>query len=98
MKRLIARRTVLRFERHSRLELSGLPELIKTRSFTIFLRNESITWKFNLSKAPWLGGQFKRSYGLTKQTRYIIVGKANLKGEELENVLLDIEVNLTTDL
>ena len=41
MKRLIARRGVLRYfiltmQRHSRLKLCGLPEFIKMRSFTIF--------------------------------------------------------------
>ena len=58
------------------------------------MSNENITWKFNLSKAPWWGGQFERLIGLTKQTLYRTIGKAHLKWEELEEVLLDIEVNL----
>ena len=62
------------------------------------MSNESITWKFNLSKAPWWGGQFERLNGLIKQTLYIFVGKAHFKWAELEEVLLDIEVNLNNRL
>ena len=32
--------------------------LNKDEKFHNFLSNKSITWKFNLSKAPWRGGQF----------------------------------------
>ena len=58
------------------------------------MSNESITCKFNVSKAPRWGGQFELLIGLTKQTLYITIGKAHLKLAELEKVLLDIEVNL----
>ena len=54
------------------------------------MSNESITWKFNLTKAPW----FERSIAFTKQILYITIGKAHLKWAELEEVLLDIEANL----
>ena len=60
------------------------------------MSNESITWKLNLSRAPWLGGKFEWLIGLTKQALYITVGKAHLKWAELEEVLLDIEVNLNS--
>ena len=62
--------------------------------FQNLLSNESIAWKFNLSKAPWWGGQYERLIGLTKQTLHITIGKAHLKWVELEEVLLDIEFNL----
>ena len=71
-----------------------LTRISKDEKFHNFLSNESITWKFNLSKAPWWGGQFEQLIGLTKQTIYITIGKAHLKWAEPEEVLLDIEVNL----
>ena len=60
------------------------------------MSNKSITWKFNLSKAPWWGGQFERLIRLTKRTLYITIGKSHLKWAELEEVLLDIDVNLNS--
>ena len=71
-----------------------LTKISKDEKFHNLLSNESITWKFNLSKAPWLGGQFERLIGLTKQTLYITIGKPYFRQAELEEVLLDIEVNL----
>ena len=60
--------------------------------FHSFLSNEKITWKFNLSKAPWWCGKFERLIGLTKQTHDIIIGKPYLKWAELKEALLNIEV------
>ena len=71
-----------------------LTRINKDKKFQFFLSNESITWKFNLSRAPWWGVQFEQLIGLTKHTLYIITGKANLKWAELEKILLDVEVNL----
>ena len=45
-----------------------LNRINKDEKFHNFLSNESVTWKFNLSKAPWWGGQFERLIGPTKQT------------------------------
>jgi hypothetical protein len=47
-----------------------------------------------LHGAPWWGGQFERMVGLVKQALYKTTGKANLRWEELEEVLLDIETVL----
>ena len=99
IKRLIARRgsPKIIYSDNAKTFQAGAKWLIKINKdekFHNFLSNENITWKFNLSKAPWWGGQFERLIGLTKQTLYRTIGKAHLKWEELEEVLLDIEVNL----
>ena len=62
--------------------------------FQDFLIKEEIQWKFNLSRAPWWGGQFERMVGLVKQSLYKATGYANLNLNELEEILLDIEINL----
>ena len=46
-----------------------------------FLSKNRIRWQFNLSRAPWWGGQFERLIGLVKRA-------------ELKEVLLDIEIAL----
>ena len=56
------------------------------------MSNESITWKFNLSKAPWWGGQIEKVNWAHDAN--ITTAKAHLKWAELKDVLLDIEVNL----
>ena len=59
-----------------------------------YLSRHHITWQFNLSRAPWWGGQFERLVGLVKQALYKSVGGANLTWSELEEVILDVEVSL----
>ena len=58
------------------------------------LVTELVKWKFNLSRAPWWGGQFERMVGLVKQCLYKATGKAKLTREELKEVILDTEINL----
>ena len=86
---------VPRFKKIFQAGIKCLNRINKDEKFDNFLRNESITWKFNLSKAPWWGGQFEWLIGLAKQTLYITVGKVHLKQAELVEVLLVIEVNLS---
>ena len=73
-------------------------EVQRVRDFWIkirgFLERQSIVWQFNLSKAPWWGGQYERIIGLTKQAMYKVLGKAKLRYSELQELLLDIEVTL----
>ena len=59
-----------------------------------FLANKEIKWQFNLSHAPWLGGQFERMVGLVKTSLYKTIGKGCLTWTELGGVLLDVEVTL----
>ena len=59
-----------------------------------YLSRNHMTWQFNLSRAPWWGGQFERLVGLVKQALYKSIGGANLTWSELEEVILDAEIAL----
>ena len=59
-----------------------------------FLARHQITWKFNLSRAPWWGGQFERMIGLVKTTMRKTIGNAYLTFDELKEVFLDVEIAL----
>ena len=59
-----------------------------------FLARQQITWRFNLSRAPWWGGQFERMVGLVKVAMRKAVGNAYLTFEELKEVILDVEIAL----
>ncbi|XP_046843128.1 uncharacterized protein LOC124437164 [Xenia sp. Carnegie-2017] len=59
-----------------------------------YLEEFDIKWQFNLSRAPWWGGQFERLIGIVKQAMYKTIGGANLKWEELCEVILDVEVQI----
>ena len=54
----------------------------------------TIKWRFNLSRAPWWGGQFERLIGLFKSAFYKTIGNGTLRWPELEEVVLDVEVAL----
>ena len=56
------------------------------------LSNYAISWTFNLSRAPWWGGQFERLIGVMKGIFYKAVGGSLLSWDELSEVLLDIEI------
>ncbi|XP_068729069.1 uncharacterized protein [Montipora capricornis] len=47
-----------------------------------FLAENSIKWKFNLSRAPWWGGQFERLIGLFKNAFYKSIGNGTLRFPE----------------
>ena len=66
----------------------------KDERFHSFLSDQSIIWQFNLSRAPWWGGQFERLIGLMKSAFYKTVGQGQLSWEELGEVILDVEVTL----
>ena len=59
-----------------------------------FLAHQQISWQFNLSRAPWWGGQFERMVGLVKGAMRKSIGNAQLTHDELKEVLLDVEVAL----
>ena len=54
----------------------------------------TIKWQFNLSRAPWWGGQFERLIGLFKAAFYKTIGNGTLRWAELEEVILDVEIAL----
>ena len=59
-----------------------------------FLSTCEIHWQFNLSRAPWWGGQFERLIGLVKRSFYKTIGNGCLMWKELQEVLLDVEIAL----
>ena len=67
---------------------------MKEEKMQDYLAHQHITWQFNLSRAPWWGGQFERMVGLVKRALYKSVGRANLAWGELEEVILDVEIAL----
>ena len=66
----------------------------KDVEFRDFLASEKTKWKFNLSRAPWWGGQFERMIGLFKQMLYKAMENADLTMVEMQDVMLDIEINM----
>ena len=58
------------------------------------LQEYDMIWKFNLSRAPWWGGQFERLIGVVKSAMYKVIGGATLSWSELSEVLLDIEIQI----
>lgn len=62
--------------------------------FQDWLARQGIKWQFNLSRAPWWGGQFERLVGLLKQSLYKTIGNGNLQWKEVHKVILDVEITL----
>ena len=58
------------------------------------LEDYNITWRFNLSKAPWCGGQFERSIGVIKSAMYKFIGGGIVTWTELSKVLFKVETQI----
>ena len=71
-----------------------LRNVIQDERLHDFLAKLNINWQFNLTKAPWWGGQFERMIGLVNQAFNKSVGNGTLTWRELQDVLLDVEVAL----
>jgi hypothetical protein len=56
-----------------------LRQVQKDERLNDYLANLSIKWQFNLSHAPWWGGQFVRLIGLFKSAFYKTVGNRTLR-------------------
>ena len=56
-----------------------------------YLGQQSIKWKFNLSRAPWWGGFFERLVGIMKRSLTKQIGRALLTFDELKDALMDVE-------
>ena len=68
--------------------------MMKDERIHDFMTEQQIKWQFNLSRAPWWGGQFKRMVGLVKAALNKTIGSGFLSWPELQEVLLDVEVAL----
>jgi len=64
----------------------------KDKKFHSCLTQHDITWRFNLSRAPWWGGQFERLIGMFKSAFCKAVGNGTLTWSELSEVVLDVEI------
>ena len=71
-----------------------LREIRKDERLQAYLAEEEISWKFNLSRAPWWGGQFEELVGLFKRAFYRTVGGGMLSWVELSEVVLEVETQL----
>ena len=71
-----------------------LRKVMDDEKFNDILARNNIVWQFNLSRAPWWGGQFERLVGLMKQALQKSIGRGLLTWKELEELLLDVEVAL----
>jgi hypothetical protein len=71
-----------------------LKRVQRDEQFNSFLTDRRIEWKFNLSRAPWWGGQYERLIGLFKRAFHKLIGNGILTFKELEDVVLDVEVAL----
>ena len=70
--------------------------VMKDEELQNWLARNEIKWQFNLSRAPWWGGQFERMVGLVKQAFYKTIGHGNLKWNELEEIIIDVETTLNS--
>ena len=64
----------------------------KDEKFHHYLAQHDVAWRFNLSRAPWWGGQFERLIGVFKSAFRKAVGNGTLSRNELSDVVLDIEI------
>ena len=71
-----------------------IEQVMKDERIHGLLAQQGIEWKFNLSRAPWRGGQFERLIGLVKESLYKSIGNGLLSWTELQEVLLDVKAAL----
>jgi hypothetical protein len=69
-----------------------LSTLARDEDLFNYLAINDIQWIFNMARSPWWGGFFERLIGIMKISLSKTIGRALLKFEELEEVLLDVEV------
>ena len=69
-------------------------KITKDEQVNDYLARNNIKWQFNLSKAPWWGGQYERLIGLVKQAFYKVVGRSSFMWKELQEIILDVEICL----
>ena len=73
-------------------------EILKKWQKNVALQNalaiNNCTWKFNPSRAPWMGGFFERLIGLTKRSLNKILGNRKVTTEELHTLMCRIEAQL----
>ena len=71
-----------------------LNKVQKDEHFHNQLAENKIKWIFNLSRAPWWGGQFERLIGVVKNAMRKAIGRGILSWNELSELLLDVEIQI----
>ena len=56
-----------------------------------YLSNQRTTWKFIVAKSPWWGGFYERMVQTVKRPLRKIVGRSNLRYDELNTILIEVE-------
>ena len=68
--------------------------IVRNEKLQDYLSRDGIRWQFNLSRAPWWGGQFEQLVGLFKAVLYKVIGQGQLCWKELQKVLMSVEITL----
>jgi len=71
-----------------------IKEIQKDEQVQDYLASEKITWRFNLSRVLWWGGQFEGLVGLFKCAFYKVIDGGMVTWSELSKVVLDVETHL----
>lgn len=71
-----------------------LKEIQTDEQLQAYLAEKRITRRFNLTHAPWWGGQFERLVGVFKRAFYKTIGREMLSWTELCEVVLEVETQL----
>ena len=100
LKRLIARRggpRVIYSDNGSNFVKAAkwLKQVREDKKLQGYLESHDIEWKFNLSRAPWWGGQFERLIGVVKKAMHKVIGRVSLFWNDLINVLLEVETQVS---
>ena len=99
LKRFIARRgrpEIIYSDNATKLKAAAkwIERVREDEKLNDLLASLGIEWRFNLSRAPWWGGQFERLVGVFKNAFYKSIGNGFLSWTELEEFVLDIEVTI----
>lgn len=71
-----------------------LKEIQTDEQLQAYLAEKWITWRFNLTRAPWWGGQFERLVGVFKRAFYKTIRGEMLSWTELCEVVIEVETQL----
>ena len=73
-----------------------LKNLYKDQGFRGYIAQQGITWRFNLSKAPWWGSSYERMIGTMKRCLRKVLSNARMTFEELQTILVEVEGTLNS--
>ena len=73
-----------------------LKKVFSYPSFKRFLANRRISWKFNMDRAPWWGGDFERMIQNAKRSLRMTLRNAKLDYDELHTILVEVEGTLNS--